>query len=164
MAKFEFNIPTLKGYYYDSVDGNIYSTKRGKIPYQIKWAKRAPWAPKTAQLFTTDGEKFLLDERRLKGMLKGNPMDSVIFKHPETEDLFNQKPHVDVKKPFSTKETYIVIAIENGRLAPAKEPKAHCTLAAARAEAERLARLAPSTQFRVYKDCGTVQSTGVIWE
>ena len=163
MAKFEFILPSLKGYYWDSLDGNIYSTKRTKT-HAIKWSKRTPWAPKTAQLFTTEGDKFLLDERRLKGMLKGNPMDSVIFKHQDTEDLFNQHPQVEVKKPFSTKETYIVIAIENGRLAPATDPKVHCTLDAARAEAERLARLAPKVQFRVYKDCGTVQSTGVVWE
>lgn len=159
MAKFEFTVPTLKGYYWDSIDGNIYSTKRGKIPYQIKWAKRTPWAPKTAQLFTTDGEKYLLDERRLKGLLKGNPIGSVIFKHPETEDLFNQKPHVGEK----TADTYLVISVENGRLTPSANPKVHCSLEAARAEAERLAKLVPGTQFRVYKDCGTVQAAGVVW-
>lgn len=164
MAKFEFILPSLKGYYWDSLDGNIYSTKRTNT-HAIKWSKRTPQAPKTAQLFTTEGDKFLLDERRLKGMLKGNPIGSSIYKDYCKNDVqLTFDIEQIAKKPFSTKETYIVIAIENGKLAPSTDPKAHCTLAAARAEAERLARLAPKVQFRVYKDCGTVQSTGVVWE
>lgn len=167
MAKFEFILPSLKGYYWDSLDGNIYSTKRTKT-HAIKWSKRTPQAPKTAQLFTTEGDKFLLDERRLKGMLKGNPIGSSIYKDYCKNDVqLTFDLEMSVKKsatPFSTKETYIVIAIENGRLAPATDPKTHCTLAAARAEAERLAKTVPNTQFRVYKDCGAVKASGVVWE
>lgn len=159
MAKFEFAIPTLAGYYYDSVDGNIYSTKRNVVR-PIKWASRSPCSPRHAQLLTTAGHKFFVNEDKIKSLIKGNPMDSVIFMHPETEDLFNKNTHTGLK----TTETYIVIAIENGKLAPATDPKVHCTLSAARAEAERLAKTVPNTQFRVYKDCGTVKASGVVWE
>jgi hypothetical protein len=110
-------------------------------------------------LYTDWGDKVSYTEMQLVAMLKGNPVDSVIFKdEPKT----SARALADLKDP-KTVGTYIVVLVENGQLKPSSNPKRHCTLIEAQKEAERLATTVPGSKFCVLQDCGTVQATGVQW-
>jgi hypothetical protein len=110
-------------------------------------------------LYTDWGDKVSYSELQLVAMLKGNPVDSVIFKdEPKT----SAQALADLKDP-KTVGTYIVVLVENGQLKPSSNPKLHSSLLDAQKEAERLASTNPGLKFCVLQDCGTVQAVGVQW-
>lgn len=149
MAKLNFVSIRFAGYYYDTVEDRIYSTKRGQAR-AIAWSTRS------------NGDLYarLTD---VAGNNKFRVLKKDIYNYVESESNTDAK---QVVKPQQQKHngSYIVVAIfSDSTLHPCENRKVHSTEAAARAEAERLAREHPNLKFRVFKDCGTVQAQDIVW-
>lgn len=148
MAKLNFASTRLAGYYYDSAEDRIYSTKRG-LARAIAWSSTRSNGDLYARLTDVAGNRF----RVLK-------KDIHLYVERESN---NGSQQMVTPQQKSSNDSYIVVDISGSTLRPGENPKVHSTEAAARAEAERLAREHHNLKFRVFKDCGTVQAQDIVW-
>lgn len=151
MARYKFKNPNLSGYFYDTNTELVYSTKRAKAhtadAYPLTWSKPNTTGNRLVQLRTVDGAKVAMYQSEIDWNI----------------DTTSSIPVTDSSVNTSTTDTYVVVELITGKSVIEQELRRFCTFEDAIKSAGQLAKATPGTQFRVYKDCGTVRCDGLVW-
>ena len=147
MAKFKFRSLNLNAYFYDSVDGYVYSTKRKGAPYRMTWSNQS-------------GNYYV---SLMQGCLK------VIIRKNQIRNYLEHTPYdvspVESSSPVPSIVSGFIVGSVNGAVySIAAVPKIHPTMVVAKLEAERLAKATPGKEYLVLAIMGSVKASGVTWK
>lgn len=165
MAKFTSIRSAHAGYYYDSDTGFMYSTKRKGSPYRMSWNRAYPGATERVAL-SMGGWKDSLTRADVVRAFSIKMKEVVAPKNKFVAQIQKDQavPKVALAVPQNSGNGFIIGSRQGGVFSFAVMPVVHPTLAAGRAEAERLANKNPGKKFVLVCIMGSVQSGGINWE